>query len=60
VSVPSQSWRISVDGCDDSTTVEMDLTEAEAAVVERVARAITEESSYGCMPTMTLEAKTNG
>lgn len=48
-------YKVSVDGCDDSTEVEIEFTDAEAETVKRVAEAITEESQSGCMPTMTLE-----
>ena len=49
-----KSYRVAVDGCDDSTYVDVLLTEREAALVRQIAEAVTEASSYGCMPTMTL------
>jgi hypothetical protein len=45
---------ITVSGCDDSTTVVLPLTAVEAAVVRRVAEAISDASEFGCMPTMSV------
>lgn len=42
-------------GCDDRTDVEMELSESEAEVVNRVAVAINAESTYRCKPTMSIE-----
>lgn len=49
---------IHVGGCDDSTNVILDLTDAEYAVVQRVAKAVTAASRYGCQPT--IETATDG
>jgi hypothetical protein len=49
-------YSIGVHGCDDSSIFEMELTDEEADVVKRVAFACTETSTYGCMPTMNIEA----
>lgn len=43
---------IYVSGCDDSTAVVLDLTDAEYAVAQRIAAAITEASKDMCMPDM--------
>lgn len=53
------NWRISVDGCDDSTHIEMELTEDEAALVRLIAEKITAAAEYGCMPVMRLEEKSD-
>lgn len=47
--------RICVEGCDDSTYVEMDLSSEELAFVTRLAREVTKASTYQCMPTMSVE-----
>ncbi len=48
-------YRICVDGCDDSSILNMELTEEEARVVKLVAAKCTETSTYSCMPTMEIE-----
>lgn len=50
-----QRYKISVNGCDDSTEFVMDLDEAEAALIMKVAEICTNTSTYGCMPTMDVE-----
>lgn len=44
---------ITVSGCDDSTSVIVELTPEQAEGVRLVAEAITAASSCLCMPTMT-------
>jgi hypothetical protein len=46
--------KIKVDGCDDGTTVWLDLTDDEYEVIKRLAAATQEESSYGCQPIVVL------
>lgn len=46
---------ITVSGCDDSTTVTMDVTEPEFEFLRRLAEQITAASSYGCQPRMSLD-----
>lgn len=48
-------YRICLDGCDDTTTIEMDLTDAELAFVQRLAAFTQRNSAYNCMPTMRVE-----
>lgn len=48
---------IYVSGCDDSTAVVLDLTDAEYAVAQRIAAAVT-AAGGGCMPT--AETATDG
>lgn len=50
----SETYNICVSGCDDSTEVQMVLSDEEAAVLARVAENITNASTYGCMPTMSV------
>lgn len=47
---------IYVSGCDDATAVEMDLTDDEFAVVQRVAAAVTAKGG-GCMPTIETDSE---
>lgn len=53
------TYRISLDGCDDSTSVEMELTPAELATLFRVAEELNAESSYGCQPVMRIRLATD-
>lgn len=48
-------YKISVDGCDDSTVVEMELNELELDFLKRFSKLVNETSTYGCMPTIYLE-----
>lgn len=50
---------IQVVGCDESTSVVMNLAEGEAELVRLVAEAITKASEYGCMPTMSIRQDTS-
>lgn len=54
---PTKLYEISVDGCGDSTTIEMELTQVEYELVQKVANAITNASTYGCMPRMSINLK---
>ena len=47
-------YLITVDGCDDTTSFELDLTPEELVVAQRIADKCTETSTYGCMPRMTV------
>lgn len=46
--------KVSLHGCDDSTDVELDVTEAEYKTLEMMAGAVEVASEYGCQPTMTV------
>ena len=48
------AYEIRLDGCDDSTSFAMELTDAEAGLLERVAALSKEASEFGCQPTMTV------
>ena len=50
-------YEISVHGCDDSTTIEKELTFKEYELLKEIAEKITNTSTYRCMPTMTVRAK---
>ena len=48
------TYKISVDGCDDSTFFNMELTKNEFNLLESVVDKCNETSTYGCMPVMTI------
>lgn len=48
-------YKISLWGCDDYTQFTMELTDQEADLIKRVADKSEATSSYGCMPTLTIE-----
>lgn len=56
----TETYRIRLIGCDDTTEFVMDITEDEAALIRRVAEKSDETSNYGCMPTMTIEMVSSG
>lgn len=51
-------YLVSVDGCDDSTTIEQELTFEEYDFLNMIAEKITIASEYGCMPTMEIKEVT--
>lgn len=48
------TYEIILIGCDDTTSFEMELTDEEAALIERVCELSDKTSTYGCMPTMDI------
>ena len=48
---------ISVDGCDDSTIVTMEMSNDEYGFLQRLADLVSEASYYSCMPTIRLTTK---
>lgn len=48
-------YRIRITGCDDSTTIDMELSPAALRAVEAVAAASASASTYDCMPTLTIK-----
>ena len=48
---------ISVDGCDDSTIVTMEMSNDEYNFLQKLAELVNKTSSYGCMPTIKLTTK---
>lgn len=53
-------YSVVVSGCDDSTEVEVELTDTEAATVRRIAGLVTEASEYGCQPVMRITPHGDG
>lgn len=52
----SRRWKITLRGCDDSTSFEMELSDDEANTLRKVSEASKATSTYGCMPIMKIEA----
>ncbi len=50
-----KKYRILVNGCDDSTIIEKELTEDELKTIQSIALEVTKTSEYMCMPTMEVE-----
>lgn len=48
---------ISLDGCDDSTIVTMEMSNDEYCFLQRLTDLVNETSYYGCMPTIELTIK---
>ena len=48
---------ITLEGCDDETVFEMDLTEEEKILLRNVAAKANETSTYDCMPRMYVRDK---
>jgi len=53
----TKTYYINVYGCDATTSFDMELTDAEYEVVDRVAKKCTATSTYGCEPTMVINPK---
>jgi len=45
---------ISLNGCDDTTKIEVDLTDEELNTIIKVGKIVNETSNYICMPTMSI------
>ena len=51
----TRKYKITVSGCDDETTVHMELTAQEHKLIDHLADLISTRSEYGCMPVMYVE-----
>lgn len=51
----SMNIRLNVNGCDDSTCFDIDVTESELEFLEKIVEKCNSTSTYGCMPTMDIE-----
>ena len=49
------TYSITCSGCDNHTTVEMELTADELKLVKLLCEKMKATSTYGCMPTMSVE-----
>lgn len=54
------TWTVTVTGCDDSTRIDIELDDLEAAAVSRVSEAITAASGEICQPRMSIKLATDG
>ena len=52
-----KTYIIALEGCDDETVFEMDLTEEEKILLQNIAAKVNETSTYGCMPRMYVRDK---
>ncbi len=48
-------YTINVIGCDDATTVEMQLNDIEIALMIKFAKEVNKTSSYVCMPVIEIK-----
>lgn len=49
------TYEITLSGCDDSTTIRMELSAAEAVLMRKVRDRVAKRSDYSCQPTMMVE-----
>jgi hypothetical protein len=47
-------YRVVVNGCDDYTTVKIELNDVEFELIKTLCEKVTEASEYMCMPTMEI------
>lgn len=52
-----KTFTISLVGCDETTCFDLDLTDEQVALVDRMAAASRQASEYGCFPTLTIDPK---
>lgn len=50
-----KNYKITLMGCHDYTEFNMDLSEDEVKLVQRICELSRETSEYACMPTMSCE-----
>ena len=48
-----------VEGCDDSTSIVIDVDPSLVPILEDIAKKITDTSTYGCEPTMSITELNN-
>lgn len=53
----TKTIKLGVHGCDDSTEVELVVTEEQEAFLRKVAERVTAAAEHGCQPTMEIEDK---
>lgn len=52
-----KTYVIVLEGCDDETIFEMDLTDEDVILLKNVAAKANDTSTYGCMPRMYVREK---
>lgn len=55
-----KTYKIKLEGCDDETEFDMQLTEEEFNLLKRVSEKANETSTYRCMPRMYIMEVTDG
>jgi hypothetical protein len=50
----TEKYKITLEGCDDSTYMYVDLSPSEYDLIKRVSDLSHMISTYGCMPTMSI------
>jgi len=50
-------YRVEVEGCDDTTSFDLEMTEEEFTFLSMVAKRCCDESAYVCMPRMYVKEK---
>lgn len=53
---PMELLRVTLNGCDDSTSVEIEVTPSERVMLHALAQKLKAAATYGCMPTMQVES----
>lgn len=53
--VDTKRYKITLEGCDDSTVFEMSLTDKEYELLNRVSEKANKTSTYNCEPKMFVE-----
>ena len=52
-------YKISIDGCDDSTIFDIELTPTQAKLIEKISKLSYATSTYGCRPTLEVNQPPN-
>lgn len=52
-------YEIILEGCDDETVFDMDLSDEEYELVKKISDKANETSEYSCMPRMYVKEKVN-
>lgn len=53
--MPKKTITLRVDGCDDTTTVYLEVTEEQETFLREVAKQVTATSEYICQPRMRIK-----
>jgi len=54
-----KTYKISLEGCDDSTEFSVVLRKKQAALISAIGKRSREVSTYGCMPTLIIKETKN-
>lgn len=53
-----KNYGLTINGCDDSTGIEIELTDDQASFVKTLCELFTSASGYQCQPTMSMRENT--